>query len=64
MIYFQPETALRDLGPDGSSPVSHSLVFLRLVRSASLGSKKDVLRSMRIRRDESDIGQRTDAVGI
>ena len=22
MVYFQPETALRDLGPDGSSPVS------------------------------------------
>jgi hypothetical protein len=27
MIYFQPETALKDLGLDGSSPVSSSILL-------------------------------------
>jgi hypothetical protein len=28
MIYFQPETMLKDLGNDGSSTVSHNFAFL------------------------------------
>lgn len=57
MIYFQPETALRDLGPDGSSPVSHShspfrLFFFHFLRPIT--SWQDRTMSFR----ENDYGRR------